>query len=369
MAIKEHPIPQNITTYKFRLVGNMTLAQFLEVLAGIAIAFVFWKSPLYPILKYPLALLFGSGGALVAFVPLEERPLDVWLTSFIKKIYRPTLFIYTSLSHQPFYQTYQPPSKKETSLLTTTNKLNNFFKGQPSSISASQDEMIHKYVDQLFQEEVVPVTTSTPSSSPKPKVKPASSSVHPQQKTPLPIKPITPPQKTLVKKKEKEPLKKKVITSSKPSKPKVETKSKPQSSKPVSTTIFTSPKQVKKPAPLKKPTLSPPVKKTPPPAAAPTFDNSLPKPTKPNLPSGMVVDTSDHPVVGAIVEIKDANGLPLRVTKTNLIGQFTLVTPLPSGEYFVYLEKDGYQAEPVKLTLKGKIVEPLKIVAKEVKGA
>ncbi len=335
MVIKEHPIPQNITTYKFRLVGNMTLVQFLEVLGGVGLAFVFWKSPLYPILKFPLALSSASLGFLMAFVPLEERPLDVWLVSFIKKIYRPTLFIYHSLAHLPLYQTYKPEKREEATKLIATNKLNSFLKKSSHLAGVSQNDLIHKYIDQLFQEETI---ESSFTKEEKREKKKTQLPKVPPSRLPIRRKKIvlvsSPPE--LVKKKEKKRVKKP-----------------PQ----VETILQTSLSPVKI---EKKPTVK---------GTAPTFDTSLPRPTKANLPSGIIFDEANHPLVGAIVEIKDKDGLPLRVTKTNIIGQFTLVTPLPSGEYLVTVEKDGYQAQPIKLKLEGKVVKPLKIKAKEVKGA
>ncbi len=343
MAIKEHPIPQNITTYKFRLVGNMTLVQFLEVLGGIGIAFIFWKSPLYPILKYPLILVSSSLGVLMAFVPFEERPLDVWLTSFIKKIYRPTLFIYHSLPHLPLYKTYKPEKREEATKLITTNKLSSFLKRSAHSARTSQEDLVHKYVNQLFQEEVVEPLVPKEEKTEKKQVQ------LPKVKMPQP----TPP----TKKKRTTPVSP-PSTSSSPSVP-VKKKEKKEIKKTPQVEVV-----------LQKSPPSPKVKKTPTPkGAAPTFDTSLPTPTKANLPSGIILDENDHPLAGAIVEIKDKDGLPLRVTKTNMIGQFTLVTPLPSGDYLVTMEKDGYQAPPVELKLEGKVVKPLKIQAKAVKGA
>jgi hypothetical protein len=38
--MKEHPIPQDITNYRFHIVGSMTLKQFGECAAGVIIALI-----------------------------------------------------------------------------------------------------------------------------------------------------------------------------------------------------------------------------------------------------------------------------------------------------------------------------------------
>ena len=90
--MQQHPIPQNVTQYQFRLVGDMTLKQFLELAGGMVLAYLFFASNLIFIVKWPLvilSLLFGAG---LAFFPIEDRPLDQWITNFIKAIYQPTRF-------------------------------------------------------------------------------------------------------------------------------------------------------------------------------------------------------------------------------------------------------------------------------------
>ena len=92
MSIQQHPIPQDVTNYKFRLVGDMTLKQFLQLAVGIVLAVVTWGSPLPFFFKYPLAIIFAAVGLGMAFVPIEGRPLDQWLLAFIKSIYSPTIY-------------------------------------------------------------------------------------------------------------------------------------------------------------------------------------------------------------------------------------------------------------------------------------
>jgi hypothetical protein len=110
--MEQHPVPQNVTTFQFRLIGDMTLKQFGYLAVCSIIAFCVYKIPLPGIFTIPLAIcvfLFGFG---LAFVPVEERPMDVWVFSFIKSIYKPTLYV---------WQREKPIAEPVETMTTTTN--------------------------------------------------------------------------------------------------------------------------------------------------------------------------------------------------------------------------------------------------------
>ena len=43
--MQQHPVPQNVTQYQFRLVGDMTLKQFLELAGGMLLAYLIYAPP------------------------------------------------------------------------------------------------------------------------------------------------------------------------------------------------------------------------------------------------------------------------------------------------------------------------------------
>ncbi|GEM_PF-386490 len=92
--MEQHPVPQNVTTFQFRLIGDMTIKQFGYLASGILLAYVCYKLPLPFFFTWPLALISGLGGFGLAFVPIEERPMDVWVLSFLRNVYSPTQFIW-----------------------------------------------------------------------------------------------------------------------------------------------------------------------------------------------------------------------------------------------------------------------------------
>jgi hypothetical protein len=110
--MEQHPVPQNVTTFQFRLIGEMTIKQFAYVAVGVMVAFIFYKLPFPNIITWPLAgfsCLFGFG---LAFVPIEERPMDVWVLSFLRSIYSPTLYVWQKeekTGEQTMQQQSAPP--------------------------------------------------------------------------------------------------------------------------------------------------------------------------------------------------------------------------------------------------------------------
>lgn len=92
--MEQHPVPQNVTTFQFRLVGDMTLKQFGYLALGALLAFICYKLPLPFFFTYPLAAIAALGGFGLAFVPVEERPMDVWIMAFLKNVYSPTQWVW-----------------------------------------------------------------------------------------------------------------------------------------------------------------------------------------------------------------------------------------------------------------------------------
>src|SRR3989339_2182515 len=120
--MQQHPVPQNVTQYQFRLVGDMTLKQFLELLGGILLAYLFYASNLVFIFKWPLALLSVFVGIALAFFPIEDRPLDQWVTNFLKSIYNPTRFIWKKTNKIPSFFSFTPAPTITTDTVTKTIK-------------------------------------------------------------------------------------------------------------------------------------------------------------------------------------------------------------------------------------------------------
>jgi len=102
-------------------------------------------------------------------------------------------------------------------------------------------------------------------------------------------------------------------------------------------------------------------------AAPPMPPTSRPLMGNPNTVSGFVKKPNGSPIQGAILIFKDFRSKPVRATKTNALGRFSLTTPLPSGKYTIEInttENMGFTFDIISLELKGAPALPLEIVGK-----
>lgn len=92
--MEQHPIPQQISSYEFRLIGSMTLKQFFKVGGGIIIAFMLYSSHLPFLIKWPLVLTSAGFGLALAFLPINEQPLETYIIAFFKSVFSPTIYLW-----------------------------------------------------------------------------------------------------------------------------------------------------------------------------------------------------------------------------------------------------------------------------------
>src|SRR5579872_4027645 len=130
----QHPIPQDVTGFQFKLIGTMTVKQFGYVASGVVMAVILYYLPLNSafgiLLKVLMVPLFGASGVIIAFVPLEGRPIDVMATNFMKALFSPNQYIYHRQGKQLSFSTISiakaPVSKKthgKTSANTPTHNI------------------------------------------------------------------------------------------------------------------------------------------------------------------------------------------------------------------------------------------------------
>lgn len=252
--MEQHPVPQPITSYEFRLVGDMTIKQFGKLAAGVILALIVYAINPPGFIKWPLIVLFAGIGFGMAFVPFEGRPMDAWIIAFFKRIYSPTLFIWQS--------------KTKTDQVTSAQKA--------------------------------------------PVVKPISPTPPPPLQGIIPQKQVG------------------------------------------QFTIPYIPKEViyreKRGASVNA-----------------TFSTSVVIPAVPTMPNLVVgfIHTPDGKIIdGAILEIRDLSGNPVRALKSNRLGQFQIATSLPNSGYEIEIDKEGFTFDIIKINLEGKVIPPIEIVSK-----
>jgi hypothetical protein len=337
--MEQHPIPQQISSYQFRLVGDMTLKQFFQLAGGILVGLLFYSSPLLPIIKWPFAIVSAILGVALAFVPLEERPLEKWIFAFFRAIYAPTLYYWKkTTTPEKFFQDEavvnpQEGAKQEAVLqayLGKTaqkggalekleeaengflSKLTGIFSGITSSLSGSATPSVS--------------TPSVGTSQAVPSAQPAAMKI-----------PVSEPLKIV-----QEVKPKLVIEERKMDAPLTQSFSSSQVNPVIAGNEFISTHQA-----IFSPMAAPPN-----------------PPSIPNIAVGQVIDQERKIVEGAIMEIRDTSGRPVRALRSNKLGHFVIVTPLENGKYEIVSDKEGFEFTPVSFEATGQIIPPILVSGK-----
>ncbi len=90
----QHPIPRQITSFEFKLIGFMTLKQFLYMAVSVPLGFIVFRALPIPIVNVVLGVIVGAIGAVFAFIPFQDRPIEEWIRNFIRRLNSPTQFFY-----------------------------------------------------------------------------------------------------------------------------------------------------------------------------------------------------------------------------------------------------------------------------------
>jgi len=299
--MEQHPIPQQITSYEFKLVGDMTLKQFLKAAAGIIIAILLNASSLVFFVKWPLMLFFAGAGLALAFLPYQDRPLETWLVAFIKSIYSPTIYIWKKRSvynwldinpnkKLPEEEKIEVPIKEETKINEFIQSLPSVKEGVNEEIKEEKESKTAAVLTEIKEEKQTQTVAADDNRS-------VAEKVYENWRN---------EDTTLNLKKEKLEA--------------------------TGNAVF---------------------------GEIPMPDT----PDTANVLVGMVTDQNGKIIPDAIVEIEDEQGNPSRVLRTNALGQFKSSTELANGNYLVATEKDDHKFDVVKINMKGEIVQPIKIQA------
>ncbi len=326
---EQHPIPQQISSYQFHLVGDMTLKQFFQVAGGALVSLLFYSSALNPLVKWPLVILSFLFGIAIAFFPIQDRPLTTWLFSFFKSIYSPTVFNWEQVDKKPQY--YQPeaalPIQADVSAQNQT-EAHNVPQVQPN-VPAKPTEVVTPTPPTQIQN-VASASAPTQAALQTPQVEDVPKTTAEQN---IPI----PESKQVEVPKQAENIDTPAETAN-------QVYDAGSVVSPMTGTQFQN---------VQKATFTP--------EAAPPLP-----PTRPNIVVGQVMDTEGKILENAILEIRDSQGRSVRALRTNKLGHFMIVTPLMDGNYELSTEKDDYEFSPISFEAKNEIVPPIQITGKKI---
>ncbi len=347
--MENHPIPQDVTGFQFKLVGSMTIKQFMYVAGGVLLAVIVYYLPITFLIKFPLIFALVLLGLAIAFLPLEGRPMDLMVANFFKALLKPNQFFYkksggqlsfTDLNLKPVTvigQTQSSPTEtgkprhnvqKEEQLASLLDTLEN----EPKS---SIDQKENQFLSALFTAQATPAGQAPQVV----KLVPQQSDLHTasQQMSSLPSQQLSQQPVTI--------QNNVTALQTQQAKPTLPVQPAPKTVQSPITTPYThvaAPSQAS--APMAKP------------KTLPDF---------PNLITGTVKDPRGNILSGILVEVKNKDGESVRAFKTNALGQFASATQLPNGTYTINFEdpKGQHTFSPMALTINGAALAPLEIIS------
>ncbi len=401
--MENHPIPQDVTGFQFKLIGNMTVKQFAYVAVGGVSAVLLYYIPVPFLLKLPFMVLFGLSGLALAFFPLDGRPLDVMFGQFLKALLFPNQYLYQKQGMDLSFSFIAAPSKKEASKQIA-----------PSTKDAERRRLLtqmlnrRKHHGTQVDEKEGSFLSSLFGDTPPPGVNMGTTGSL-SSLTDIPTQPLPPPPVPYITEKEtvaqqthdpekiEEILKQEAEKARRAMTDMKAIEESPQSTPEQSAdaharflelqkqldTFQEEQKQIEEQ--LKdyklKTQVAPPVQnsytveneesapeeehvKKITPLSAKT-KGILHLPDTPNVVVGVVYDPRENILPQILVEIKDQDGNPVRAFKTNELGQFASATPLPNGVYTISFEdpKGKNRFDTIELVANGEILAPIEVIS------
>ncbi len=407
--MEQHPVPQNVTTFQFRLIGDMTIKQFGYLCGGAILAFIAYKLPLPFIITWPLTGAFAFLGVGFAFIPIEERPMDVWVFSFFKSIYNPTQYIWSHTAQtqtvkappaapapakpapQPVVPAAVAPTSPQaapvTPSVTPKSALSGLFQSNTQQAIPQGTVTVakphHSFMDDLFAF----FQPKSPKSTDKPVIPDPSLAVagyRPAATAPAPAVVQTTTAQEIAMQQKMKQLEDTLMTLEARLATKSVTEDRVLELQKQLTDVLAAKNKTEDELISLKRTVAP---KTPPQTAKDATMTrgtvnvittqegavkvGLPRLTNvPNVITGLVKDDAGNLLPGILVTVTNHEGVPVRALKTNKLGQFAASTQLMSGVYFVEIEdpRGRFTFTRVQITLNGAVVPVLEILARSEKA-
>lgn len=369
--MREHPIPQDIVGYKFHIVGSMTLKQFAELAVGAILGLIIYSTNLPAPIKWPLIFFAAALGAAAAFLPIEERPLDHWLTVFVQTLYKPTKFFWKKSSKIPDIFLFKAgqealDTKDEVDLTPARRERIKEYLASVDSFARKEDkydledESRLSEIMQTFNEVQTNTVKVTKKKAQKPQLKLKARSLKAKQaalnaeaqskdqnydndrthilRSDQVANEVSVPSihstKTQIKDETKEEVQ--TVTSATQKATYIDNAE-------IQAAAGDESKTVEKEA---------------------TFNAFLPFPTKPTTPNklvGMILTPNNELIPDSVVEIKDEQNRVVRAVKSNALGQFFINTPLKNGSYTIFVKHPKYHFNLQEVVLADRVIEPIEI--------
>lgn len=362
-----HPIPQDVTGFQFRLIGDMTVKQFAYLAVGSVLGWIFFISPLFILIKLPLTILFAGGGVILAFAPVGGRPADTMLLFFLKALFSPTQYVYkksggtlgsTPQDDNVFVNNTQPEEKKKVEE-KKDEKVHLDASPVPLATNITQPSSETPQAQQSTQPQMPDVSIPDEQSSQEQNLGEKATEVTQElqkaqqeethqapgtqeaEKAHEKVGELEDQLQTILR--QKEDLEKQLILLQQQVNQKREQVFSPS-----------EPVEEKKTQHVRK---VDPAKSS---SAGTPFTNDFP-----NLIAGVIKDPRGNVLPNVLIEVKDKDNNPVRAFKTNALGQFASATPVLNGVYTITFEDPAgkQRFDAVEITANGSVLPSLEVIS------
>lgn len=353
---QNHPIPQDVTGFQFRLIGDMTVKQFTYLAGPSFLAWIFFQLPLSLLIKAPVSLVLGGIGASLAFLPIAGRPMDIMIVNFIKALFKSTIYIYKKRGMRSWTSAIVLGSEKINIQKAEAQKPKTNKKSSMPQISA-----VPKPTPQTIPTYSSPIPTQAVLKKPTPgqslKIdQPQQERLEKDQQVPKEEKEskneiLLDLQKQLqIVLAQKEQLAKQLMAL--------------QQKLDIQKENIFAPTVAKAPQVMPKPKIQTQNVRQVPKSLGKSLGLPI-APEAPNIITGIIKDPRGNPLGNILVEIKDTEGNPVRAFKTNGLGQFASATPLTNGVYTISFDdpKGQNKFDAIEFTAKGEVILPLEAIS------
>lgn len=384
--MENHPIPQDITGFQFKLIGDMTVKQFAYVAVGAIVAWILFVLPITVYIKFPLAVISAAFGASLAFVPISGRPMDAMIGNFLKAVFSPTQYVYQKQGAN-WTEDLQNGSTKTTSqdqlqqflnkLPKGKNKLDKkesvFFQSLNAQNQAQSNPVPASIPSHYYATLKGPDSDTTKSASERNKASKLDSTLEAENL----LKSAAVLEKELAQAKQEEEKENQVDSAAF-----LETHQKVlELQKQVNDMLSQKQELEQRLIEMQKtmqqdnkPILSASVATNAPQESK--LIRSIPKDMAkgiglpaasefPNVLTGIVKDPRGNPLANILVEVKDEEGNAVRAFKTNALGHFASATALNNGNYTIDFEDPRAQNrfDKVGFGASGQVILPIEIIS------
>ncbi|MBI2034525.1 MAG: PrgI family protein [Candidatus Levybacteria bacterium] len=376
--MEDHPIPQNVTGFQFRLIGTMTVKQFAYVAAGAVLAVLVYYMPILSFIKMvfvPFFILFGLG---LAFVPIEGRPMDAMAMYYFRALFAPNQFIYRKrggkiaiaslVLHKYVHLAFETSEKHQTSQAKEENLQTLLRSVREGKIEADSPVRKRRPIIISLEEEqaIQPAVFDKRATEEKRENQQEKEAAQDQEKK----KELLDRQIDTLRRALNEARTQAVphqASSTYAARKKIheierQLQEIEQQKKQLEDDIIKLQQRLIKQKRPEDIIQKSSVRRIP---IAIAQSVGLPKVSSPNLIAGIVKDARGNVLPNILIEVRDKEGNPVRAFKTNGLGQFVSATPLLNGIYHIDLEdpRGQHRFDTIEVVASGTILDPFEILS------